>query len=118
MTSPLERQLALIARVTEISSTTTLGHSAITVQFDLSRNIDAAEQDVQAVLNATAGQLPKTLPHPPSYEKANLADFQIMSLAVRSPILPLPEVDRYADTYIVQQLSRIPGVGLVDLHGE
>jgi multidrug efflux pump subunit AcrB len=118
VTSPLERQLALISGVTEMTSSSTLGGSSITLQFDLSRNIDAAAQDVQGALNAAAGDLPKTLPHPPTYEKANPADFQIMSLAVRSSVLPLNTVDRYADTYIAQQLSRVPGVGLVDLHGE
>jgi multidrug efflux pump len=118
VTSPLERQLALISGLTEMTSTSSLGNSSITVQFDLSRNIDSAAQDVQAALNAAAGNLPKTLPHPPTYEKANPADFQIMSLAVTSDLLPLREVDRYADSYIAQQLSRVPGVGLVDLHGE
>jgi multidrug efflux pump len=118
VTSPLERQLALISGLTEMTSTSSLGNSAITVQFDLNRNIDSAAQDVQAALNAAAGNLPKNLPHPPTYEKANPADFQIMSLAVSSDVLPLREVDRYADSYIAQQLSRVPGVGLVDLHGE
>jgi multidrug efflux pump subunit AcrB len=118
VTTPLERELALISGVTEMTSTSSLGNSSITVQFDLSRNIDAAAQDVQAALNASAGNLPKNLPHPPTYEKANPADFQIMSLAVTSDVMPLSEVDRYADSYIAQQLSRVPGVGLVDLHGE
>ncbi|HEY4037858.1 MAG TPA: efflux RND transporter permease subunit [Burkholderiaceae bacterium] len=118
VTSPLERQLALISGMTEMTSTSSLGNSSITAQFDLSRNIDTAAQDVQAALNAAAGNLPKNLPHPPTYEKANPADFQIMSLAVTSDLLPLREVDRYADSYIAQQLSRVPGVGLVDLHGE
>ena len=118
VTSPLERQLALISGMTEMTSTSSLGNSSITVQFDLSRNIDSAAQDVQAALNAAAGNLPKNLPHSPTYEKANPADFQIMSLAVTSELLPLREVDRYADSYIAQQLSRVPGVGLVDLHGE
>jgi hydrophobe/amphiphile efflux-1 (HAE1) family protein len=118
VTSPLERQLALIAGLSEMTSTSSLGNSSITVQFDLGRNIDAAAQDVQAALNAAAGNLPKNLPHPPTYEKANPADFQIMSLAVSSDVLPLREVDRYADSYIAQQLSRVAGVGLVDLHGE
>ena len=118
VTTPLERELALISGVTEMTSTSSLGNTSITVQFDLSRNADAAAQDVQAALNAAAGNLPKNLPHPPTYEKANPADFQIMSLAVTSDVMPLSEVDRYADSYIAQQLSRVPGVGLVDLHGE
>ena len=116
--TPLERQLALISGVSEMTSTSSLGSTSITVQFDLSRNIDGAAQDVQAAINAAAGLLPKTLPTAPSYEKANPADFQIMSIAVTSDLLPLSEVNVYADSYIAQQLSRVRGVGLVDLHGE
>ena len=116
--TPLERQLALISGVSEMTSTSSLGSTSITVQFDLSRNIDGAAQDVQAAINAAAGLLPRTLPSPPSYEKANPADFQIMSIAVTSDQLPLSEVNVYADSYIAQQLSRVKGVGLVDLHGE
>jgi len=116
--APLERQLALISNVTELSSTSAQGSSSITIQFDLSRNIDAAAQDVQAAINAAAGLLPKSLPNPPTYEKANPADFQIMSLAVTSKTLPLAQLNIYADTYIAQRLSRIKGVGLIDLHGE
>ncbi|HEV2606431.1 MAG TPA: efflux RND transporter permease subunit, partial [Xanthomonadaceae bacterium] len=116
--TPLERQLALIPGVTDMTSSSSQGSSSITVQFDLSRNIDAAAQDVQAAINSASGLLPRTLPSPPSWEKANPADFQIMSIAVTSDVLPLQQVDVYADSYIAQQLSRIPGVGLVDLHGE
>ena len=116
--TPLERQLALISGVSEMTSTSSQGSTSITVQFDLSRSIDAAAQDVQAAINAASGLLPKTLPRPPSYEKANPADFQIMSIAVTSDVLPLSEVNVYADSYIAQQLSRVKGVGLVDLHGE
>jgi multidrug efflux pump len=116
--TPLERQLALISGVSEMTSTSALGSTSITVQFDLGRNIDGAAQDVQAAINAAAGLLPRTLPSPPSYEKANPADFQIMSIAVTSELLPLAEVNVYADSYIAQQLSRVKGVGLVDLHGE
>ncbi len=116
--APLERQFALISGVTELSSTSALGNSSITIQFDLNRNIDAAAQDVQAAINAAAGLLPKNLPNPPTYEKANPADFQIMSLAVTSNTLPLSELNVYADSYIAQRLSRVRGVGLIDLHGE
>ena len=116
--TPLERQLALIPGVTEMTSTSAQGSMSIAVQFDLSRNIDAAAQDVQAAINSAIGLLPPTLPNPPTWEKANPADFQIMSLAVSSDALPLQKVDVYADTYIAQQLSRVPGVGLIDLHGE
>jgi len=116
--APLERQLALISGITELSSTSALGSSSITIQFDLSRNIDAAAQDVQAAINAAAGLLPRNLPNPPTYEKANPADFQIMSLAVTSNTLPLSQLNVYADSYIAQRLSRVRGVGLIDLHGE
>ncbi|MDB5814213.1 MAG: acrB/AcrD/AcrF family protein [Rhodocyclales bacterium] len=116
--TPLERQLALIPGVTDMTSSSAQGSTSITVQFDLSRSIDAAAQDVQAAINSASSLLPRTLPNPPSWEKANPADFQIMSIAVTSDVLPLPQVDVYADTYIAQQLSRIKGVGLVDLHGE
>ena len=118
VTTPLERQLALIPGVTDMTSSSAQGSTSITVQFDLSRSIDAAAQDVQAALNSASGLLPRTLPSPPSWEKANPADFQIMSIAITSDVLPLHQVDFYADTYIAQQLSRIKGVGLIDLHGE
>lgn len=118
VTTPLERQLALIPGVTDMTSSSTQGSTSITVQFDLSRSIDAAAQDVQAAINSASGLLPRSLPSPPSWEKANPADFQIMSIAVTSDVLPLQQVDVYADTYIAQQLSRIKGVGLIDLHGE
>jgi multidrug efflux pump len=116
--TPLERQLALIAGVVDLTSSSAQGSTGITVQFDLGRSIDAAAQDVQAAIASAGGLLPKILPSPPFWEKANPADFQIMSIAVTSDVLPLPQVDFYADSYIAQQLSRIKGVGLIDLHGE
>ncbi|MDB5880930.1 MAG: acrB/AcrD/AcrF family protein [Ramlibacter sp.] len=116
--TPLERQLALIPGVTDMTSSSGQGVTSIVVQFDLSRSIDAAAQDVQAAINSATNLLPRTLPSPPTWEKANPADFQIMSIAVTSDVLPLEQVDVYADTYIAQQLSRISGVGLIDLHGE
>ncbi|MDB5097849.1 MAG: acriflavine resistance protein [Cyanobacteria bacterium RYN_339] len=116
--APLERQLALVPGLTEMTSTSSLGQTAISLQFDLDRSIDAAAQDVQAALNAASGDLPRGLPRPPSYEKANPADFLIMSLAVHSATMPLREQDVYADAYIAQQLSRVRGVGMIDLHGE
>ncbi|MEO8152106.1 MAG: efflux RND transporter permease subunit [Rhizobacter sp.] len=116
--TPLERQLALIPGVADMTSSSTQGSTSISVQFDLSHNIDAAAQDVQAAIASASGLLPKTLPSPPVWEKANPADFQIMSIAVTSDVLPLQQVDFYADSYIAQQLSRIKGVGLIDLHGE
>jgi multidrug efflux pump len=101
-----------------MTSSSSLGTTSITIQFDLSRNIDAAAQDVQTAINAAGGKLPKALPSPPTYYKVNPADFTILSLALTSDTLLLPEIDRYADDFIATQISQIAGVGLVDFHGE
>src|SRR5262249_30702226 len=116
--TPLERQLALISGVTSISSTSSLGKTAIQVEFDLSRNIDGAAQDIQSAINAAGGQLPKNLPNPPTYEKVNPADALLMSIAVTSDDLPISKVDEYVENYIAPQISRITGVGLVDFQGQ
>jgi len=118
VTTPLERQFSQIPGVSELTSTSVLGASAITLQFDLERNIDAAAQDVQAAINAASGQLPKILPGPPTYRKVNPADKPLLILAVSSDSLPLTIVDDYADTVLAQQISRIPGVGQVSIGGE
>jgi hydrophobe/amphiphile efflux-1 (HAE1) family protein len=115
---PLERQLSLISGVTAMSSTSSLSHTAIQVEFDLSRNIDAAAQDVQTAINAAGGDLPKNLPSPPTYEKANPADAQLMSIAVTSADLPISVVDDYVENYLAPRISRIRGVGVVDFHGQ
>ena len=115
---PLERQLSLISGVTAMSSTSSLGRTAIQVEFDLSRNIDAAAQDVSTAINAAGGDLPKNLPSPPTYEKANPADAQLMSIAATSADLPISVVDDYVENYIAPKISRIRGVGVVDFHGE
>jgi hydrophobe/amphiphile efflux-1 (HAE1) family protein len=116
--TPLERQFTLISGVTAISSTSLLGKTQIQVEFDLSRNPDAAAQDVQAAINAAGGDLPKTLTAPPFYEKVNPADFQLISMAVTSSDLPMAKIDDYVENYITPQLSRIPGVGLIDYQGQ
>ncbi|WP_287066392.1 efflux RND transporter permease subunit, partial [Ramlibacter sp.] len=116
--TPLERQFTLIQGLSEMTSSSATGATSITLQFEPGRNIDAAAQDVQAAIASASSLLPKTLASPPTWEKANPADFQIMSIAVTSDAMPLHELDFYADTYIAQQLSRLPGVGLIDLHGE
>jgi multidrug efflux pump len=116
--TPLERSLSDISGISSMTSSSSLGTTSITVQFDLSRNIDAAAQDVQTAINAAGGKLPKSLPNPPTYHKVNPADFTILSLALTSDTLPLPEIDRYADDFIATQISQIAGVGLVDFHGE
>src|SRR3954452_11112929 len=116
--TPLERQLALISSVTSISSTSSLGKTSIQVEFDLSRNIDGAAQDVQSAISAAGGQLPKNLPNPPTYEKVNPADALLMSIAVTSEDLAISKVDEYVESYIAPRISRIIGVGLVDYHGQ
>src|SRR5215475_2711324 len=117
VTTPLERQFSQIAGVTDITSTSALGTTSITIQFDLSRSIDAAAQDVQAAINAAAGQLPKNLPGPPTYRKTNPADAPIMVLALRAETLPLTTVSDYADNIVAQQLSQVDGVALVQVAG-
>ena len=116
--TPLERSLSDISGISSMTSSSSLGTTSVTIQFDLSRNIDAAAQDVQTAINAAGGKLPKALPSPPTYYKINPADFTILSLALTSDTLPLPEIDRYADDFIATQISQIAGVGLVDFHGE
>jgi hydrophobe/amphiphile efflux-1 (HAE1) family protein len=116
--TPLERSLSDISGISSMTSSSSLGTTSIKVQFELSRNVDAAAQDVQTAINAAGGKLPKNLPSPPTYYKVNPADFTILSLALTSETLPLPEIDRYADDFIATQISQIAGVGLVDFHGE
>jgi multidrug efflux pump subunit AcrB len=87
------------------------------LQFDLSRNIDAAEQDVQAAINAASNLLPRTLPNPPTYSKSNPADTPVLTLAVSSDTLPLPQVADAADSILAQKISQVSGVGLVTISG-
>ena len=116
--APLERQLAQISGVVSLSSTSSLGQTDITAEFDLSRTVDSAAQDVQTAINAASGQLPKNLPDPPTYEKVNPADALLMSIAVTSDDLPITTVDKYVEDYIALQVSRVLGVGQVDYHGQ
>jgi hydrophobe/amphiphile efflux-1 (HAE1) family protein len=118
VTQPLERQFGQIPGVTQITSSSTLGNSAITVQFDLARNIDGAAQDVQTAINAAGGQLPKNLPSPPTYRKVNPADSPILVLAVTSNAMPLIEVDDYAENILAQHISQISGVAQVTIGGQ
>ena len=115
---PLESQFAQISGVTQMTSTSVLSSSQITLQFDLGRNIDAAAQDVQSAIDAAGGQLPKNLPAPPSYRKVNPADSAILILAVHSDVLPLTDVDNYAETIIAQQISQLPGIAQVSIGGQ
>ena len=109
--APLERQLALISGVTSLSSTSSLGQTAITVEFDLGRSVDGAAQDVQTAINAAGGLLPKNLPEPPTYEKTNPADALLMSIAVTSDDLPISKVDDYVENYVALGSRASPGWG-------
>jgi HAE1 family hydrophobic/amphiphilic exporter-1 len=115
---PLESQFAQIPGLSQMTSTSALGNTVISLQFDLNRNIDGAAGDVQAAINAASGQLPKTLPTPPTYRKVNPADSPILVLAVHSDTLPLTKVDDYAETIIAQQISQISGVAYVAIGGQ
>ncbi|SEH25058.1 multidrug efflux RND transporter permease subunit [Magnetospirillum fulvum] len=117
LTTPLERQFGLIPGLTTMTSTSSQGISAITLQFDLSKNIDVASQDVQAAINAANGVLPDNLPYPPAYAKVNPADPPILTLALRSETLPITAVNDVADTLLSQKLSQIGGVGRVVVEG-
>jgi hydrophobe/amphiphile efflux-1 (HAE1) family protein len=116
--TPLERQFSQIAGVTEMTSSSTLGQSQVVLQFELSRNIDGAAQDVQAAVNAAGGQLPANLPAPPTIRKVNPADAPILALALRSDTLPIAKVSDYADSIVAQQISRLDGVGIVNINGQ
>ena len=115
---PLERQFAQIPGVAQMTSTSSLGSTSITIQFDLNRSIDGAANDVQGGINAAGGQLPKTLPSPPTYRKVNPADSPILIMSVTSDTLPLIDVDDYADTQLAQQISQISGVAQVSIGGQ
>ncbi|MFO0684958.1 MAG: efflux RND transporter permease subunit [Sandaracinus sp.] len=117
VTTPLESQLGQIPSLTHMSSVSGEGTSQITLQFDLDRDIDNAEQDVQAAINAASALLPAELPAPPTYSKANPADAPILSIAVSSRTLSLREVDDRADAILAQRISQVPGVGLVSIRG-
>jgi HAE1 family hydrophobic/amphiphilic exporter-1 len=114
---PLERQFSTIAGLDSMNSSNTLGMTRITLQFSLNRNIDAAAQDVQAMIAKAARQLPTDLPYPPSFQKVNPADFPILFLAVSSPTLPLSAVHEYADTFLAQRISMVSGVAQVQIFG-
>src|SRR5882724_9680645 len=115
--TPLERQLGHIAAVTEMSSSSALGSSNVTLQFDLDRSIDAAARDVQAAINAARGNLPANLPNNPSYRKVNPADSPIMLLALTSPILTKGQMYDAASTIMAQKLAQVSGVGQVTVGG-
>ena len=115
---PLERQLAQIPGVAQMTSTSSLGSAAVTIQFDLNRSIDGAANDVQAAINAAGGQLPKNLPSPPTYRKVNPADSPILLLSATSDTLPLTTVSDDTDAQLAQQISQISGVAQVFIGGQ
>jgi hydrophobe/amphiphile efflux-1 (HAE1) family protein len=115
---PLERQFAQIPGIAQMTSTSYLGTAAVTIQFDLSRNIDGAANDVQAAINAAGGQLPKNLPSPPTYRKVNPADSPILLLSATSDTLPLTTVSDAVDAQLAQQISQISGVAQVVIGGQ
>jgi HAE1 family hydrophobic/amphiphilic exporter-1 len=115
--TPIERQLATIAGIDSITSSSTTGSTSITVQFVLDRNIDAAALDVQSVLSVVQRQLPVEMTVPPSFRKVNPADQPILILSVISDTLPLSVIHEYADTLLAQQISQLPGVAQVNIFG-
>jgi multidrug efflux pump len=117
VTAPLERQFGQVPGLSQMTSTSSFGSSLIILQFNLDQNIDVAEQQVQAAINAGTTYLPKDLPNPPIYSKVNPADAPILTLALTSDTLPLTKVEDLADTTLAQKISQLPGVGLVSISG-
>jgi len=117
VTAPLEKQFGQLPGLSEMTSASSFGSSIITLKFALDLNIDVAEQEVQAAINAATTYLPKDLPNPPIYSKTNPADTPILTLALTSPSMPLPQVEELADTRLAQKISQLPGVGLVSIGG-
>jgi multidrug efflux pump len=117
VTAPLERQFGEMPGLKQMSSISSAGASVVTLQFDLSLDLDIAEQEVQAAINAAGSLLPQTLPAPPVYAKVNPADAPILTLAITSVAMPLTAVEDLADTRIAQKISQLAGVGLVSING-
>ena len=116
--TPLEQQFAAIPGLAQMSSTSGLGTTSITLQFDLARNIDGAAEDVQTAINAASGLLPKNLPTPPTFKKTNPADRAILIYAVSSDAMPIQNVDQYAYNVLAESLSRVNGVSQVNIAGQ
>jgi len=114
---PLEKQFASIAGLNSINSTSSLGRTNIVLQFDLSRNIDAAAQDVQSMIARAQRQLPPQMPAPPSFQKVNPGDQPVMMLVLRSSTMPLGTLDEYAETTLAQRISMVSGVAQVQVYG-
>jgi multidrug efflux pump len=117
VTAPLERQFGQVPGLSQMTSTSSDGSSVIVLQFSLELNIDVAEQEVQAAINAAQTYLPADLPTPPIYSKTNPADTPILTLALTSTTIPLSQVEDLADTRLAQKIAQLPGVGLVSISG-
>ncbi|MCX5770386.1 MAG: efflux RND transporter permease subunit [Candidatus Hydrogenedentes bacterium] len=113
----LERQFSTIAGITSMNSTSVYGSTQITLQFDLSRDIDAAAQDVQSAITLASHDLPRDMTSPPYFRKVNPADYPVLYLAISSKVLPLSDVDEFADTTIAQRISMVSGVAQVQVYG-
>src|SRR6478609_4415619 len=115
--APIERQLSTIAGISALTSTSALGITTITVQFDLNRNIDGAALDVQTALTVAARRLPVEMTTPPFFRKVNPGDFPVLFISLNSPTLPMSTVDEYGQTILAQQISQLPGVAQVLVYG-
>ena len=116
--TPLEDQFSAIAGLSQMTSTSGLGQTTVTLQFDLSRSIDGAASDVQTAINAASGLLPKNMPNPPTYRKSNPANQPVLVYAVHSDAMPGYQMDSYTSTLLAQTLSQLPGVGQVMIAGQ
>src|SRR6202012_3105082 len=116
--TPLEQQLSQIPGLTQLTSSSSLGFTQLTVQFELSRSVDSAAVDVLAAINAASPFLPANLPYPPTIRKVNPADTPIVLLAVSSKTLPLTTIDAYAENILLPKISKISGVGQVGIGGQ
>ena len=117
VTAPLERQFGQIQGLSQMTSTSSGGTSVIVLQFSLSLNIDVAEEEVQAAINASQSLLPSNLPAPPIYSKTNPADAPVLTLAITSNTMPLSQVEDLVDTRLAPKISQLTGVGLVSISG-
>src|ERR1700747_1317429 len=117
VTAPLERQFGQVPGLSQMTSTSSFGSSLVILQFNLDLNIDVAEQQVQAAINAATTYLPPNLPNPPIYSKTNPADTPVLTLALSSETLPLTKLEDMADTVLSQKIAQLPGVGLVSISG-
>ena len=117
VTAPLEKQFGQVPGLQQMTSISSFGSSLVTLQFNLELNIDIAEQEVQAAINAAGSFLPKDLPIPPIYAKTNPADAPILTIAITSDVMPLPLIEELAETRMAQRISQLQGVGLVSISG-